>query len=425
MNYDIGIIGAGISGVFAALRLAERHKHLKVVVFEFGPPPPNCLRQDPIRVKRRRRQLEGWLGCFPTGDGKVYLEEDANKVLSIVDGRRVRAIKDWFSDQLNEISSQKVIHSKQPAPSVQKAITDSGFDLKLHSYEQWNPDQIHQLAKISAEKIEAAGNIYLSFDTEVFSFLKDGRKFSVHTSQGEFNCKKLILGVGRTGWRWINAQYKNFGILKDAKSEVKYGVRIEMPSSALTNFKKAHCSLIRGDLEIGPLYWMGSVIQEDHEDMTISAFRSNEERWKTDKVFFSLHKKMAFKDAPMPLRGNLPKDTCSYIDRIAKLSHLLSGDRVGREKIKNFTKGVGDLAEMPEYSWVNETLYEIESIFPNIISRGYFHVPDIETNISHINIANNLETEVEGLFVSGECAGIKGIAAAGITGAAAAEGAAK
>ena len=187
-----------------------------------------------------------------------------------------------------------------------------------------------------------------------------------------------------------------------------------MPSSALKEFHKAHCSLVREDIDVGPLQWMGSVIQEDHDDMTIAAFRSNEDRWKSDKVFFSVQKRIEVKSSP-----------CNYVDRIAKLSHLLSGDRVGREKIKTFTHGLGDLAEMPEYSWVGDALKSLEPVFPNIINRGYFHVPDIDTNISKINIANNLETEVDGLFVAGECAGIRGIAAAGIMGAVAAEGAAK
>jgi hypothetical protein len=412
-NYDIGIIGAGVSGVFAALRLAERHKSLKVVVFEFGPPPPNCLRQDPIHVKRRRRQLEGYLGCFPTGDGKIYLDEDADKVLEIADGRRVRAIKDWLDLQLSEVNVQRNIKTKQPSPAIKKTIADNGFDLVVHNYDQWNPDQIHQLSKISSEKIESAGNVYLSFDTEVFDFLKNDKKFVVNTSQGDFNCKKLILGVGRSGWRWVNNIYKNLGLLQQ-DNIARYGVRVEMPSSALKEFHKSHCSLVKGDLDIGPLQWMGSVIQEDHDDMTIAAFRSNEDRWKSDKVFFSVQKSIEVNTSP-----------CAHVDRIAKLSHLLSGDRVGREKIKSFTHGVGDLAEMPEYSWVGGVLKSLEPVFPNIINRGYFHVPDIDTNISKINIANNLETEVDGLFVAGECAGIKGIAAAGIMGAVAAEGAAR
>lgn len=423
--FDIGIVGAGVSGVFAALRLAEKYKHLKVVVFEFGPPPPNCLRQDPININRRRRQLEGWLGCFPTGDGKIYLDDDTQKVLEIVDGRRVNPIRDWFAEQLNEVNQSKIIKPKNPSSSIKKVIQDNGFDLKIHSYEQWVPDQIHHLSKISAEKIEAAGNVFLSFDTEVYSFLKNGKKFSVHTSQGDFTCKKLIMGVGRTGWRWVNSQYKNLGLLSEERGMVKYGVRVEMPSSALKDFNKSHCSLIRNDLEIGPLSWGGTIIQEDHEGVTLAAFRSNEARWKSDKVFFSVQKKIPFSEASIPVKGIIPTDVKSYIDRIAQLSHCLSGDRVGREKITNFSKGIGDLALMSEYEWVISTLKELESIFPNLIGRGYFHVPDIDTNISIINIANNLETEVEGLFVAGESAGIKGIAAAGISGAIAAEGAAK
>ncbi len=425
MNYDIGIIGAGVSGVFAALRLAEKHRHLKVVVFEFGPPPPNCLRQDPIQVKRRRRQLEGWFGCFPTGDGKIYLEENATTVSELVDGRRIRPIKEWFANQLHEINSAKIIKSKQPSPYIKKTINDKGFDLRLHEYEQWVPKQIRQLAEISAEKIEATGNIFLSFDTEVFSFLKKGKQFVIHTSHGEFNCKRVILGVGRTGWRWVNKQYKDLGILTDDKTNVRYGVRVEMPSSALKDFHKSHCSLLRNDLIVGPMYWMGSIIQEDHENMTIAAFRVNEERWKTDKVFFSVQRNMPFIEAPKPVRGFIPQDTCTYINRLAQLSHCISGDRVGREKITNFSKGIGDLAQIPEYKWIMSTFKEIEPIFPNLISRGYFHVPDVDTSISKINIANNLETEIDGLFVAGECAGIKGIAAAGILGAVAAEGAAR
>jgi len=413
MNYDIAIIGAGISGVFAALRLAEKHKNLKVIVFEFGPPPPNCLRLDPINIKRRRRQLEGWLGCFPTGDGKIYLEEDLEKVSSIVDGRKIKNIKDWFSSKLTDVSPIKIVKNKLPSNETRKMISSNGFDLKIHSYHQWNPTQIHQLAKESAEKIEEAGNVFLCFDTEVFDFIKTGRKFGISTSQGNFTAKKIILGAGRSGWRWTHDLYKNLGIAQKQQM-VQYGIRVEMPTSALKDFNKSHCSITGKGIKIGPLQWAGSVIQEDHADTTIAAFRSNEDRWKTDKVFFSVYREF---DSGV--------DGCFYVDRIAKLSHLLSGDRVGREKIKNFTKGLGDLVAMPEYSWIEETLQEISCIFPNIINRGYFHVPDIDTNVNNINIANNLETEIDGLFVAGESAGIKGIAAAGILGAIAAEGAAK
>jgi uncharacterized FAD-dependent dehydrogenase len=413
-EYDIAIIGGGVSGIFASLRLAEKYKNLKVVVFEFGPPPPTCLRQDPIHVKRRRRQLEGFFGCFPTGDGKVYLEEDNDKVLSIVDGRRVKTIKDWVSDQLSEVKKPTLVKSKQPLSYIKKGAIDNGFDFIQHTYDQWNPEDIHQVSKLSIDKIEDAGNIYLNFDTEVFGFMKVGKKFTINSSQGDFVCKKIILGAGRSGWRWVHNLYNKLGILQPSNIAT-YGIRVEMPASQMKDFNKCHCSFVSDGLKIGPLNWYGSIVQEDHEDMTVAAFRSNENRWKTDKVFFSLYRNIEVKTDP-----------CEYVDRIAKLSHLLSGDRVGREKIRSFVRGDGDLVAMPEYNFIKDSVKEAEKVIPNILNKGYFHVPDIEmTNVNKINIASNLETEIDGLFVAGESAGLKGIAAAAISGVVAAESAVK
>lgn len=412
-TYDIGIIGAGVSGVFAALRLAEKHKNLKSIVFEFGPPPPNCLRQDPIHIKRRRRQLEGWFGCFPTGDGKVYVEEDANKVLEVADGRKVKMATKFFSSQIEEINTDKLIKTKLPNQTVKKKAEEEGFSFIHHTYQQWSPEMIHQLSKISADKIEEAGNIVLSFDTDVFTILKTGKSFKVVTSQGDFSCKKLILCVGRSGWRWVNKLYSSFGILLE-NDYTSYGIRAELPASTLKEFNKSHCSFVSDGLSVGPINWFGSIIQEDHADVTIASFRSNEDRWKTDKAFFSIKKKI-----------KQDGEGWQQTDRIAKLSYLLSGDRVGREKLKSFLKKTDQISLLPEYAWLPEAVEIINTFIPNLSARGYFHVPDVDTNTTKINIASNLETEVEGLFVAGESAGIKGIAAAGIMGVLAVDGALK
>jgi len=62
MIYDVGIIGAGVAGSFASLKLAKEHKNVKAILFDLGRPP-----------MKRRRQLEGWLGCLPNSDVKLYL----------------------------------------------------------------------------------------------------------------------------------------------------------------------------------------------------------------------------------------------------------------------------------------------------------------------------------------------------------------
>jgi uncharacterized protein len=222
-------------------------------------------------------------------------------------------------------------------------------------------------------------------------------------------CKNIILCVGRSGWRWVNKLYKNLGILVD-DDVVKFGAKIELPAQYMKDFNKSHCSIIRDDVSFGPFSWGGQVIQEDHADMTVASFRSNEDRWKSDKVFFS-----------MIINKQFPGNACAQTDRLAKLAFLLSQDRVGREKIKSFIKGESQLSLIPEYTWLIEYFKEMESIIPTIINRGYFHCPDIYSLSSNIRISPNLETEIEGLFVAGESAGIRGIVASGVTGGIAAE----
>ena len=367
---------------------------------------------DPINSKRRRRQLEGWLGCFPTGDGKIYHDEDLARVNEIVDARKSNGASLFFQKELEEYNQEKVIKSKTPSATIRKNAEKQGFNTNIHEFQQWFPDQIHLLAKNSVDKIEASGTITLSFDNEVFSILKNGKNFKVSTANGEFTCKKIILCVGRSGWRWVNEFYKKMGVLVE-DDIATYGIRLEMPSAVMGDFNKSHCSFVGEELSVGPLNWFGSVIQEDHADVTIAAFRSNEARWRTDRVFFSLKKKVLF-----------PGEGTKQVDRIAKLAYLLSGDRVGREKLKGFLKKTDQISLIPEYNWLHDALDIVEEFIPNLKTRGYFHVPDIETSHSNkINIASNLETEIEGLFVAGESAGLKGLGAAGISGIVAADSA--
>ena len=66
-------------------------------------------------------------------------------------------------------------------------------------------------------------------------------------------------------------------------------------------------------------------------------------------------------------------------------------------------------------------IIDFSSVIPEILTKAYFHVPTIIPFTPKINIGNNLETEVNGLFVAGESAGINGILSAATTGIIAAD----
>lgn len=400
-TYDTAIVGAGVAGAFASLRIAQKYPNSKTILFELGKSPG-----------KRRRFLEGFLGCFPNSDGKLYLN-DVDRVSEVVDGRKVNAASKYVFEILNSIQKLKIVKDTLPKQNIQKKIAELGFEIETNDYAQWKPEQIHQLSKLIAEEVEEGGNVQFSFDNEVHKIIKKKNAFHITTASGDFICKNLILCVGRAGWRWATTLYKELGITVN-DDIARYGVRVEISAQHMKEFNKSHCSFYRDDLEVGPLSWNGTVIPEDHADLVISAFRSNEERWKSDKVSFSVLSPRSF-----------PENGSYQADRLGKLAFLLFNDRVSKERIKTLIKEDSQLNLLPEYSWLKDALGELDTLIPNLLNRGYFHVPDILPMASQINLGSNLESEVEGLYVCGESANIKGLLSAAITGCIAADSACK
>ncbi len=405
-TYDIGIIGAGVAGAFAALRVAENYSNVNAILFELGRPPG-----------KRRRQLEGWLGCLPFSDGKLHIS-NALDVSTVVDGRKVRPIDKWVKNQLSNAGPIKVIKDKSPNSFVKKKAEELGFDLYINDYIQWTTDPIHKLSKLISDKIEEAGNVEFSFDNEVYQILKKNGIFNVITQNGDFQCKKVIISVGRSGWRWVTDLYRSFGLIDDDMDSIaNYGIKVEISSQHMKDFNKSHCSFLRDDLELGPLDWDCAVIPEDHADMAISSSCSiypHLRRQGKDKVTFNLIGKK-----PFPGRG--VKET----ERLGKLAFLMCNDRIGREKIKTIMKKCSFLSQLPEYDWLIDTIQELEPLFPDIITKGYYHAPTILPMAPAIPLGVFLNSDLDGLYAAGESAGFYGIMSAAISGPIAIDGALK
>lgn len=396
-KYDIGIIGAGVAGSFAALKIAKDYKKTKAILFDLGRPP-----------MKRRRQLEGWLGCLPSSDGKLYLN-DTKKISQIVTAKNAQTSLDYFKKVLSNVDDVKIIKDRSPLVGISKKIRKFGYELTLNDYVQIFPKNIHALSKMMSEIIEESNNIDYCFDNEVKKIYKQDNVFHVVTDTKEYLCNKIIVAVGRSGWRWVNELYKDLNIIKD-NNIAKFGIKIETTSSCMKDFNKSNCTLTKNNLEIGPLSWFGTIIPEDHVDMAISAFRSNENRWKSDKVSFSLIGDI-----------NFANQGVEQTDRLAKLTFVLTNDRIIKERVALILNGKSKISVIPEYEWLIAAINDLSLIVPEISTKAYFHVPTIVPSAPHITINSNLETEIPGMFVAGESAGIHGLLAAGCMGLIAAD----
>src|SRR5574343_567065 len=247
INFDVAIIGSGVAGSFAAARLAQKHSKNKTLLLEFGASPA-----------KRRRFLEGYLGSLPNGDGKLYTQ-DFDQVINIADGRSAKSANQWIMDILKEVNPMKLIKDKGPNPNIIKKIKQENYELKLNDYYQRKPDSIHQLSRILAEEID--NKIEAKFDTEVTKISKKRGVFTITSTSGEFQCKKIILCAGRSGWRWVNSLFKDLGLLIN-DDYAKFGIRLEMIAKHLKEFNGSHCVLSNEEIEVGPLSWAGTVIPE-------------------------------------------------------------------------------------------------------------------------------------------------------------------
>lgn len=226
MVYDIGIIGAGVAGVFAAYKIAKENSECKTIVFELGRPP-----------LKRRRQLEGWLGALPNSDGKLYLS-DSDRVSSLIGTRSTKDANKFVTSTLKNVSDLSSVKDKGPSASLKKKLEKNGYDLFLNDYIQLYTKEIHNLSKLISQFIESSENFTYNFDDEVVSVTKQKGVFCIQTQTKEFKCKKILISVGRSGRRWSGDLFKKLGIIENNDIS-RYGIRAEMPASALKDLNKS------------------------------------------------------------------------------------------------------------------------------------------------------------------------------------------
>lgn len=398
-KYDVGIIGMGVAGVFATLKIAKEYKDMKTICFDVGRP-----------AGKRKRQCDGFLGCFPSSDGKLYINDISN-ISNITSPRKTKTANTWVNDYISDFLPLKITNDKSPSINTQKRIKKSGFDIKLNDYIQLYPKDIHMLSKHISNILSNSKNISMNFDNEVLNITKEKKSFIITTSEykDKIECKNILICTGRSGWRWTKQLYEQFGII-ESNDIANFGIRIEASSSVMKDFNKSNCSLNKNNISIGPLCWNGTVIPEDHIDFAISSFRSNEARWKSDKVSFNLFGQIPFKN-----------NGFEQTSRMGQLTFILTNDRIIKEKISLILSKKSKISIIPEYDWLIAAINEIGQFMPDITTKGYFHIPTILPLIPKINIDNNLSTDIDGLYCAGEASGQHGILAAIVSGLIAAD----
>lgn len=390
--FDIAILGSGPAGLSALNQLQTLAPQKSIVLFELGRPPG-----------KRRRQIEGWMGAVPFGDGKIW-KNDSQKVFQRILNKKALDLGEIIWSKIQEEFKLKSGKENLPSNNLQNKIFELGFQIENNSYLQCKPDQFHFLSRLLTQQFENYDNLLSKYDTEVKSIQYINKLFQIKTENEEFAAQKLLIATGRSGWRWSSNLLQELNITNENKI-AKLGVFLEFPASQLKEFNFTNCKLIKDNFEVGNFLWQGTIIPEDHADLILSSFRSNEDRWKSEKVAFPISYSFSVEDHGI-------EETA----RIGQLALLLFNDRVSREKIKIFMKKKSQLNLLPEFSPLHQILLDLEKLISDFGSRGYLHAPYFQTHTPSFFLDQHCQSEIPGLYFAGESAGVSGILSAVLMG---------
>lgn len=332
-NYDVAVVGGGISGIMAAYRLMENDPSLKIALFEKGNPIDN--RKCPIisgKVKtcvkcKSCAIMEGMAGAGAFSDGKYVISteyggwltefldpeliidyiEQADKIMVAHGATEERYMP---SNELKKLCLQNDLHMAQA--QVKHLGTDSNFDTMA------------RLIADLGEKCEIYPN------TEVKDIDKETHVVTVE-QRGEVHrvtARYIIIAVGRVGSGFFSEWCRKNDI-ELTNNQVDVGVRVELPyfiwedfSSKIYEPKIWYRSKKYDDVtRMFCFNEKGSVVTENTGGvLSVNGHSYRDKARKTQNSNFALLSTIRFSQ---PFR-----EPIEYAKHVASLANLISGGSV-------------------------------------------------------------------------------------------------
>ncbi len=434
-HYDIIIVGAGAAGVLMSYELTRRSNNAKVLVIEKGERledrrcpisrglTERCIKCNPCHI------MNGFGGAGTLSDGKYNITTDFGGDLHVYVGEdKAMELMEYVDEVLCSMGGSEA-----------KLYSTDGTDLKTLALR-------HDLHLLSA-KVRHLGTdrnklilgrmydsfkdrIDMLFGTPVESIEKSGDGFIVRTAkQEEFSCSDLVLATGRSGSKWISAMCRKLSI-KTQSNRVDIGLRVELPAEV---FKHITDEVYESKLvyktdkynDTVRTFCMnpyGEVVSENTNGIvTVNGHSYADEELKTDNTNFALLVSNRFTE---PFRNSN-----EYGESIARLSNMLGGgvllQRFGdlikgrrsneHRMSKSFTRPTlkatpGDLAlVMPKRQLddIIEMIYALDKIAPGTANEDtLLYGVEVKFYNSTVEVDENLETAVKGLYVLGDGSGV-------------------
>ncbi|MDN5344525.1 MAG: uncharacterized protein PWQ18_636 [Clostridia bacterium] len=448
-QYDVVIVGAGPAGIFTALELVRQKSGLKTLILEKGhglkrrlcpskETRSNCLHCNPCSV------VSGWGGAGAFSDGKLTLSPEVGGWLSeYIPERDVIALIDYVDGVYRHFGAPDKVYGSPDDERIMDIQRQAILaDLKLI------PAPIRHLGTGRTQEILQAMKDYLEergvevrTDTPVEEILVDGgRVTGVVTRKGEeIGACYVVLAPGREGSDWLRKVAARLD-LKLAVNPVDVGVRVELPAAVMDHLTSViyeskfifYSRKFDDRVRTFCMNPYGEVVLENNEGLvTVNGHSYADKR--TPNTNFALLVSKTFTE---PF-----KEPIAYGRYVAQLANLLGGSvlvqRLGdllsgrRTTADRLAKGLvtptlteatpGDLSLVFPYRHLTaiiEMLQAMDKIAPGVYSRHtLLYGVEVKFYSSRLNLSQELETNIRGLYAAGDGAGVtRGLAQASAAG---------
>lgn len=433
-NYDVIIIGAGASGIFTAYELIQKNTNISVLMIEKG----NSLDKrvcpiDGVKIKacihcKVCNIMNGYGGAGSLSDGKYNITNNFGGELYKYIGRdQALSLMNYVDEVLCKMGGADAkLYSTANSEIRSKALQ---YDLHLldakvrHLGTDRNLIILQNIYELIKDKID------ILFNSEVIEIDKVYDEFFVHTKDGMFTSRNLVVATGRSGSKWISEMCKKLNV-KTESSRVDIGVRVELPAAVFEHITsevyeskivyrtKKYSDFVR-TFCMNP---HGEVVNENTNGIvTVNGHSYSNPELHTENTNFALLVSNHFTE---PF-----KNSNEYGESIARLSNMLGGGvlvqrfgdlvqgrRTNEHRLaKSFTRPTlnatpGDLSlVLPKRQLddIIEMIYALDKIAPGTANEDtLLYGVEVKFYNSMVEVDNNLETAVKGLYVLGDGSGV-------------------
>ena len=434
MKYDVIIVGAGPGGIFSAYELMTVAPELKVAVIEAG----NELkkRRCPIDGEKVTSCIKckscaimsGFGGAGAFSDGKYNITNDFGGSLYEYIGKKTAIELMKYVDKINLAYGGEGTKMYSTAGSSFKTLcVQNKLKLLDASVRHLGTDINYVVLENLYKKLSKSVDFYFNTPASKIEKIEEG--YRVITKKGEFEGKKCIVSVGRSGSKWMETVCRDLEIGTQS-NRVDIGVRVEIPAVIFEH--------ITSELYEGKIVYRtekfedrvrtfcmnpnGIVVTENTNGIvTVNGHSFEDPEKKTENTNFAL---LVAKHFSEPF-----KDSNGYGENIAKLSNMLGGGVIvqrfgdlerGRRSTHNrieentvtptLSATPGDLSlVLPKriLDGIIEMIYALDKIAPGMANDDtLLYGVEVKFYNMEVELDENLETKHKGLYVIGDGSGV-------------------